>query len=114
MLFQLEFVYDSSQTEVGFALDFFLCRCGIDFCLSLKNLLLERDRLFNDLVNSRKNALEIALKNCYLLHLLIKNIFLTLIRYPLQQTKQLFCNALIIFVDKNLSEPSEQPRVCKS
>lgn len=34
MMFPLEFVYDSSQTEVGFALDFFfLCRCGIDFSL---------------------------------------------------------------------------------
>ena len=61
-MFQFEFVYDSSHTEVGFALDFFFC-VDVELILvyfSLKNLLLKRDHLFNDLVNSRKNALEIT------------------------------------------------------
>lgn len=62
MMFPLEFVYNSSQTELGFAPDFFfsLCGCGIDCSLSLKNLLLKENTFLMIMVNSRKNALEIT------------------------------------------------------
>lgn len=55
----------SSQIEVRVAFDFSPHYADVKLIsvyLSLKNLLFNRDHLFNDLVNSRKNTLEITLK----------------------------------------------------
>lgn len=62
----------SSWIEVRVAFDFFSHYVDVKLIsvyLSMKSFLFNRDHVFNDSVNSRKNTLEITLKTCHFLQL---------------------------------------------